>query len=83
MRRVKIVDGDRVGGYGYFGNPDYPIYDWPDAPVKLKDEYGRLKYRWDGEKPVHDPIKPSDEEVAAKKKSRRHQTDCSRISQPA
>jgi len=66
--RLKIVDGDRIGGYGGYGNRSYPEYEWKDPPEQLRDEFGRLRYRWDGEKPVLDPIPPTPEEKIEKEK---------------
>ncbi len=62
-----MVDGDRIGGYGTFGNLDYPECEWENPPENLRDEYGDLLYRWDGEKPVLDPIDPGPEVKEAKR----------------
>lgn len=53
--RVKLNAEKYIVGYGCFGNPDYPEYEWQDPPEKLKNKSGNLLYRWDGEKPIFSP----------------------------
>ena len=65
--RIKIVEGNRIAGYGAFGNKTYPEYVWIDPPEEFRDEYGHLLYRWNGDKPVFDLIEPTIEEKEAKR----------------
>lgn len=53
--RLKLNNDNYIVGYGCFGNPDYPEYEWSDAPEELTGDYNLPLYKWDGTKPVYSP----------------------------
>ena len=64
MKRLKLREEDnRIIGYGYFGNTNYPEYKWENEPKELLDTIGQPMYLWDGEKPVYSLIGYNDEQV--------------------
>jgi len=53
--RIKLNKENYIIGYGCFGNPDYPEYEWQNPPEKLTGEYNLPLYKWDGTKPIYSP----------------------------
>ena len=61
------LDGDRIRGVALTQEDIGPEYDWINLPAEWTDGYGNLLYRWDGEKPVLDPIDPDPQVKEAKR----------------
>ncbi len=53
--RLKLNKDNYIVGYGAFGNPTYPEYEWEKTPELLTGKYNRPLYKWNGKEPVYLP----------------------------
>jgi hypothetical protein len=80
-KRLKIVDGKLAGWAPVSATPDYktvfphnhPIFSETD--VELRDKYGNLRYKVDGEHFVLDEVQPTAEQVEAAKTDKERITE--------
>ena len=47
--RLKLNNDNYITGYGCFGNPDYPEYEWIDKPEIITDDMNQPLYFYDAE----------------------------------
>ena len=66
--RIKLNTENYIVGYGCFGNPDYPEYEWKNQPEKLTGEFNLPLYKWDGTKPVYSPQPYTPEQLETSRK---------------